>query len=422
MSETDTMGSVEAAVAHRIKDEDLAADQEAIGIDTADPAQEYLSTATPESIRNFAVSYGDDNPLYCDPRYGEQTRWGGQVAPAIMAGILNAKLRGDPPDPRARGGRFKGIHVFASGFGWDFYQPVRPSDTVYAFTSLESSKVAETTFAGRAVFRTQRWVKVNQDAEVLAVHRMVGIYAERRSAKERGSNSTIELASYTDEELAQIDAIYAAEQRRGSAPRYWEDVEVGENLGQMAKGPFTITDIIRFHAGGYHLNDLRTSRLAWQNRQRKPAFYIPNDQGIPDVAQRVHWDAAWAQATGNPTSIDYGAMREYWLHHLLTDWAGDEGWVSNQHVELRKFSYLGDVHVLTGEVVGKRAVGPSHVVDVEMRATNQRRVATAVGTATIVLPSRNDGPAVPLQPDSSLRDRAKFLMERHHAHEVDADV
>jgi acyl dehydratase len=330
-----------------------------------------------------------------------------------MSGIVNTPLLGDPPDPDRRGGRYRGIHVFAAAFSWDFYQPVRPGDVVYAFQRLDDVEERETAFSGRSAFRTVRWVKMNQHAEILGVHRMLGLYAERKAAKDRGKYSGVELASYTDEDIAAIDAEYAREERRGRDPRCWEDVEVGEALSPLIKGPITITDVIRFHAGGYHLNDLRTSRLAWQNRLRKAAFYIKNEQGVPDVAQRVHWDADWARATGNPTTIDYGSMREYWLHHLLTDWVGDDGWVVSQRVEIRKFAYLGDLHRITGEVVAKRHVDRQYLVDIEMRATSQRDVATALGTATVVLPSRVGGPALLPEPDAALRSQAATMMRRH---------
>jgi acyl dehydratase len=405
--------SVDGATAWTIRPEDLEADQKALGVDTADPSQEFLGTVTPDAIRNFAHSYGDDNPLFCDPAYGATTRWGGQIAPSLMAEVVNAPLRGDPPDPGLRGGRYKGIHVFASAFAWECYRPIRPGDVVHSFRRLDSVEERDTSFAGRAVFRTLRVVKMNQDADVLGVHRMTGIYTERKTAKDRGANAEIPLASYSDDDIAAIDALYAAEQRRGAEPRWFEDATVGEALPPMVKGPFTLTDVIRFHAGGYFLTDLRTSRLAWQNRQKKPAFYVKNSQGIPDVAQRGHWDPDWARAIGNPAPVDYGAMREFWLHHYLTDWIGDDGWVRSQRVELRKFSYLGDTQYLSGEVTAARRDGDECLVDVTLRCVNQRDVTTALAEATVSLPSRENGPVVLPVPADDLRRQAARLMARH---------
>jgi hypothetical protein len=232
----------------------------------------------------------------------------------------------------------------------------------------------------------------------------------------------VEAASYDQAALDRLDAIYAAEQRRGAEVRWWEDVEAGDALPEMAKGPTTLTDVIAFHAGGYYLTDLRSSRLAYKNRQKKPGFYVPNAQGIPDVVQRVHWDPEWARATGNQTSIDYGAMREHWLHQMLTDWAGDDGWVVAQRVELRKFSLLGDSHVLTGEVIGRRVGQGGGLVDIAMRATSQRGEVTAEGTATIALPSRQHGPVGIAAAPPDIREQASRLLERHLELEASGDA
>src|SRR3546814_17053239 len=76
----------------------------------------------------------------------------------------------------------------------------------------------------------------------------------------------------------------------------------------MAKGPLTETDMIVFHAGGYGFVHYApcSNRIAFKNRRRIAPFYVKNEYGIPDVAQRVHWDSAWAQAIGNPMAYDYG--------------------------------------------------------------------------------------------------------------------
>jgi hypothetical protein len=155
------------------------------------------------------------------------------------------------------------------------------------------------------------------------------------------------------------------------------------------------------------------SRLAYQNRQRIPAFYIKNEQGIPDVSQRLHWDAEWAKAIGNPMAYDYGVMREQNFFHYLSDWCGDDGIVLRTHDEVRKFNYMGDVQYITGEVTDKREEQGQPVVDVSVRFINQRDEETFRATATIALPSK-DRP-LPIYPEvpAELRERAVKMMSRH---------
>jgi hypothetical protein len=140
---------------------------------------------------------------------------------------------------------------------------------------------------------------------------------------------------------------------------------------------------------------------------------VKNEYGVPDVAQRVHWDNAWAQAIGNPMAYDYGVMRDCWLSHFMTDWMGDDGWLVSQSSEIRKFNYIGDSHVITGEVVGKRIDDGRCVVDIEMRGTNQRDVVTCPGRATVALPSREHGPVPLPDPPADLQETATRMLARH---------
>jgi acyl dehydratase len=401
-----------------IKDEDIERAKLLIGLDVAVGMREYYSQASRDGIRNFALSYGDDNPLFTDFDYGTNTRWGGQIAPGMIINCLSNPTYGDPiPDAvRQQTKRlFSGVHVFVSGQSTEWYRPIHPGDELFSFGGAESVEEKKSEFAGRSVIRIYRTVRVNQRGEVVAVNRMIAILTERKESRERGKYMTIEPASYTDDDIALIDEVYAQEQRRGAEPRYFEDVEVGEPLPKMAKGPFTLTDVISFHSGGSQLRPYGwgPSRLWYQTRQRTPKFYIRNGMGIPDVAQRLHWESEWSQQIGNPMAYDYGIMRECWLNHYLNDWVGDDGWVFRQHDEMRKFNYIGDAHFLTGDVTAKRVEGGRCYVDIEMRATNQREVVTAPGNATVMLPSREHGPVVLPEAPVQLQSKAAEIIQRH---------
>ena len=102
---------------------------------------------------------------------------------------------------------------------------------------------------------------------------------------------------YTDEEIAGIDAIYAAERsnRRGAEPRWWEDVGEGDEIGPLVKGPLRVTDMVVWHTGmGMGLYGVKALRLGYDQRQRVPRFFNRDELNIPDVQQRVHWDDEWA--------------------------------------------------------------------------------------------------------------------------------
>ncbi len=405
----------EKATDFQFKETDIERAKALIGRFNAAPTKEHLTTATHDALRNFARGYGDDNPLFCSEEYGETSRWGSQIAAPMIGIALNRPLLGDPADPTLKRPSFRGIHVFVSGSQWDWFRPVHLGDQLYGFGGIESVVEKKSEFANRSVLLTYVSVKMNQHAEVVAIARTLAIHTERKTAREKGKYSALESATYTDDDIAALDAVYAAEQRRGAEPRWWEDVTVGDELQPMAKGPLTTTDIIVFHAGGYGFTPYAPSanRLAYENRQRIAPFYVKNEHGIPDVAQRVHWDSAWAQAIGNPMAYDYGVMRDCWLTHFLTDWMGDDGWIVRQNSEIRKFNYFGDRHIITGEVVDRRIDAGRCVVDIRMRGTNQRGDVTCPGTATVALPSRDHGAVVLPQPPGDIAERATRMMERH---------
>lgn len=408
----------EKAVSYTFNDEDIERAKLLLGVDEAAKDREYVTTASWDSIRNFAHGCGNDNPLHCDPQYGETTRWGSIIAPAMMAGVINKPLLGDkiPAEIKAKTkGLFRGIHVFVSGGEWTFYNPIYPGDTLYSYKGEDTLEVKPSEFAGRTVTQIRRTVKFNQRGQVVAIYKMRRILSERKAAAKKGKYSEIKPATYTDDDIAAINEIYANEKIRGADKRFWEDVQIGDSLGKMAKGPLTVTDVICFHAGGYGFVPYTPTvgRLAYKNRQRIAPFYVKNEQGVPDVAQRLHWDPKWAQAIGNPMAYDYGVMRENYVYHYLTDWCGDDGWVARQYDEIRKFNYMGDTQIITGEVVKKYEDNGRMLVDVVVVMTNQRAEKTVYCEATIALPSRANGPVVLPEVPLEVQRRTTEAWGRH---------
>lgn len=414
-TQTSTSPEFEEATKHQFREEDIERAKALVGVWAPSKAQEHLTRVSPDAMRNFARSYGDPNPLFGSETYGARSRWGAQIAPPMISIGLNRPLHADKPTETYKRPSFRGIHVFVSGSTWNWYRPLVDGDELYSFGGTESVIEKRSEFAERSVLVTYLSAKMNQRGELVATSRTLAIHTERKTARDKGKYAAIEPAQWTDEELAGLDAVYAAESPRGAETRWWEDVVVGEVVQPMAKGPLTTTDMIVFHAGGYGFVPYApcSNRLAHENRQRIAPFYVKNEYGVPDVAQRVHWDSAWAQAIGNPMAYDYGVMRDCHLSHFVTDWMGDEGWLVRQSSEIRKFNYVGDSHVITGEVVDKRVEDGLHVVDIEMRGTNQRGDVTCPGTATVALPSREHGPVTLPEPPADLQAQASALMARH---------
>ena len=410
----------ERATAYKLTDEDIDRARMLIGQDTASRARGLFSVATPDAIRNWSLGVGDDNPLYTDEGYGPGTRWGSQIAHGTMVGHVKTPMLGDPmPADVSRQTKsvFRGVHVFVSGGSWEWYRPLFPDDRLFSFSGEESLQVKQSEFANRSVIQVRRDVMVNGHGDVVGVYRMLRILTERETARKNGKYAEIEPASYTDADYEKIDAIYAQERPRGATKRYWDDVSVGDSLDPMVKGPLTVTEQIAFHAGGYGFvpYGLRASRIGYQNRKRIAPFYVRNEQGVWDVAQRLHWDSEWAKAIGNPMAYDYGVMRQSWFYHHVSDWAGDDAIIVSMDDSIRKFNYMGDVQFLSGEIVDKR-IEPTgqHLVDIQLRMINQRDTETAFGKATVALPAKDTGlPIYPSVP-AEIQHKATAMFARHN--------
>ncbi len=113
-----------------------------------------------------------------------------------------------------------------------------------------------------------------------------------------------------------------------------------------------------------------------RSRKRIPAFYTRNSLNVFDVAQRCHWENESAQELGHPAAYDYGAMRTNWMVHLLiSNWMGDDAWISRLSARARRFNYVGDTQWMRGRVEsGSQRMPPS--VDLMVEGVNQRGETT----------------------------------------------
>ncbi len=387
-------------MAAEITDEGIAALRARIGIPQPHPQPPHYLRPNEDAFRHVAEAYGDDNPLWCDPDYGPKTVWGGPIAPPPLVGgdtlVGEDEVTEVAPDRRdlMKGDPLRGVHAFYSASAREWWAPLRPGQRVARRNALVGVLDKPSDFAGRAVHEWTGQVFRVAGGPLLAAQYRLMIRTERSKARERGRDDDVELAAYADDEIAAIEAQYAAERARGAEPRWWEDVAEGDTVGPMVKGPLTVTDIVCWHVGmGMGLYGVAALRLAARNRARIPRFFHRDDQNVPDVMQRVHWDPDFARRSGNPTSFDYGRMRETWLIHLCTDWMGDDAWLWKLDCEFRRFNYVGDTQWLTGTVTRRYlADGDRPAVDLDLVATNQRGEVTTPGHATILLPSRATGP------------------------------
>ncbi len=213
---------------------------------------------------------------------------------------------------------------------------------------------------------------------------------DRDEARERGTKYTEvkgKVEPFTDEQLAEWGKLYEKEEIRGAEKRYWEDVQEGEILPKMLKGPMTVTGFICYAQGWGGLY-IRANKLAWEMQQKHPGTGIKNRFNVPDCPERVHWDEAFALEVGAPGAYDYGPERCSWLTHHATNWMGDDGFLRKSKCEIRRHNPDGDVIFIEGEVTRKWVEDGKHLVEIRQVAKTHRDELSAQGYSVVELPSR----------------------------------
>ena len=333
--------------------------------------------ASRDAIRHFCQGIGDPNPLYLDEQYARQTKYGTIIAPACFLYSVYWTS--------GRTGGLPGVHGFHAGSDWEWFRPILLGDRISVqeqFTGLEEKK---SEFAGRTMIQSSVSHYYNQRNEVIARTRGWPFRAERAAARENKKYS-FEPYKYTRDEIEAIEDAVLNEEIRGNVPRWWEDVQVGDQVGPVVKGPLSHGDITSFVAGcigglahGLQLKEVR--------RHPSWGFTDPNT-GAQEAIIRVHDIEEAAEDAGLPGAYDYGCQRCSWVGNLYTNWMGDDGFLKKMYVELRRFNMVGDTTWFRGTVTGKREENGEYLVDVEMRGENQRQELSTKGTAVIQLPSK----------------------------------
>jgi len=404
-------------VQHRIAitDAEIERARSQVGVPQPDHVAHHDAQPTAAGISHFAFSLGDDNPLWFDPDYGQTTRWRRQIGSPTYLTITGVCETPKFTAEQKKQFRhlFPGAGEYVSGQSWEWYRPVSPGDNIYYDISRSSVDVRESSkfTGGKSVHMNTRNLYVDHTGGPVGMSETLLVASERSGSKKTNKHEGVELWPYTDEDIAAIDEIYAAEIVRGAETRYWEDVQVGDKLQPLAKGPLTVTDIIAEHLGrGMGHYGHGPLRFQWKTRQKIGGFYAKNSHGVPDVVQRLHWEHERAREIGLPLAYDYGDMRMNWLTHLVTNWMGDDGWLWKLTGQIRAFNFIGDWHLMEGTVRGKRREGRHCIVEIEIQGTSQRGWVTCPGTAVVILPSRESGPVVLPEPMEELSERGAAMM------------
>ena len=325
----------------------------------------HVGEITADAIRTYAQGVGERNPLYFDEEYGQKAACGSMIATPMFLWTVRA------PTATNLGG-MPGVHSFYGGSEWEYFRPVRPGDTIS--TSYRPYDVVEksSTYAGHMAIQYAQTLYVDHGADAVARAKAWSIRTERRAARERDTFKGVEKPKYTQEDLEAIWEMYDQEKIRGATTRYWDEVQEGDALPPIVRGPLRVVEII-FGAGRFDVFNIGVGAspggnhyYRWSAFRKYMGFAEPDPEtGVPDHPHRGHWEEAMAKTIALPGIYDLGPQRGAWLAQIVTNWTGDDAFVRRFYHELRRFNIEGDTTWVQGKVTRKWVEDDQHLVECE---------------------------------------------------------
>jgi acyl dehydratase len=137
---------------------------------------------------------------------------------------------------------------------------------------------------------------------------------------------------------------------------YAEDVDVGDELPPLVKGP---------------IQQIQLTRYAGASGDFNP----------------IHQDDEFAKAAGMGGVFAHGMLSMGFVAQALTDWAG-AGRVRKLGVRFAGLVRLKDTVTCRGRVVAKSSKDDAHLVELEVWAENDKGEKVVSGRAVVALPAR----------------------------------
>ena len=408
-------------------DEFIADTKKLVGLPVGPgPNFEQETTIELRDLVDFCDAIGDDNPLYRDAQYGRKTRWGGVLAYPTFTNYLRYSI--------ARGALFFKsymISTLVSGFSWEWNDVIRVGDS-FKTSLVEKEHIEKKGRTGRLLFIYTHAGYWNQFKQLVATGRGGNCVIDKSAAEEsikkgEGVRDAMiyerGIYRYSKDEIEAISTSIEGEQRRGAATLYWEDVNVGDKLTPVIKGPLSTTDLMGWQAKSgpglsYPCHELAYHRVKsamgiWRGGYRSGLNTLTN--WPYDISIGGHYDWEGVKSRGMPAPFDVGAFRACATAHLLSNWMGDDGFLRRVEVQFRKPNLYGDTTFFNAEVVKKykdiiedEEYG---AVDIKITGTNQLGEVSTPGKATLYLPSPNRPVKLPIPHNENYRECEKYYQD-----------
>ena len=358
-----------------------------IGQDATDVPQ-GVKVADWSSIQKFCSALGDVNPLYNDAAGGVGTLYDTMIAPPTF--IFSART---PDSGAAYEQKQYGLRRFSTKACAEWNDVIRLGERL--MTDLKVTDVRNGPNWG-----SRETVEVDSTATYSTV--FGGVLAQATGTATIVPYSMgepliedREIYQYSDEEIRKLeDDLDAIAPHRGDVPLYWSEVEVGDKLPTLVKGPLYYTEISSWKVAEAKPTALSVGTVAHRQIMDRPgriAVNPSNDWPYMDTEQ-AFGDILAVKALGFKMPVSKGLMRFALAGQVVTNWMGDLGFLRRMSLDLSNHFLYEDTMWLGGEVTRKfnEQVGDAEYSAVEVKLSGHNQVGQTLvdGTAVVYLPER----------------------------------
>lgn len=346
------------------------------------PRRQHNRRADAASLRFWSRSIGEMNPRYVDQAYVSALRGPAFSAhPCWLATVHNGVEYIGPA----------GTYPVIGRVRWTFERRIVVGEPISVMAWLVEETIKETALMGPTVVHTVQVDYVGAAGDLIATAFATLFHVDPEVARRVGKHAGWTRSRYTDEQFAQIEDGYDHEVIRGATALYADDVQVGEPLPRIVRGPLTSEEVVLF-VGAVGPLPSNEAFAALHAQGAVPAFMHP-ESGLLESTAASLLDDASAVHLGFPAAHDMGVDRVAHCATLISNWMSDLGVLRELDVRLDEPHMLGDTAWFDGTVTSiASAQNGTRVADVDLRVTNQHGTTIATGRASVVLPQRRTAP------------------------------
>ncbi len=365
------------------------------GEDYPGPKSSYYTELNIDSFKLLVDGIGDMNPLYRSEEYAKYTKYCTLIAPPcwpyqVVYGALPEKM-------------YQKFGTLYTAESIEYYLPVADGDRVdWRTTYPIDVRIEESPVHGTTVVATGRHeFKRAQGGAELARQDFTMIYFEMAKSKYRDAQDPTVPPEFTKEFIKSVYDAQDAEKVAGSDTRYWEDVNVGDKLLPVVRGPFTKMECAAWlkAAGNRFMASDKFFRIVHKNSGL--GYYHEDLKSWINWIEPAYdgWAELYTQVSGSYIGDGYASQRSAWAMSMISNWMSDEGFLWKFRADHLDKGGYHNVFYTNGEVVGKGSEDGRFYADIAFTCKDQTGRKITEGEARVLLRSKETGGVIYPRPD-----------------------